>query len=215
MGRGRRYGCISAAVAIVWRPGSQPDSLSIDFGVSQGRLGRHLGVTFSHIQKYEKGMNRIGSGRLYQIATYLGVAPGHFFEGLGASSARGKRRPPTAACGATRCDHPALMRPSGVSQEILGAGDYSGERTSRGADLMPLQTGWRDGFTGATLQRAAGGPAQHARRRRGASSGRGTARTDVWRCRQNSTSSSMISSGSASAPEVHSAISGQANTVSL
>src|SRR6187200_2450627 len=35
-------------------------------GISQGRLGRHLGLTFSQIQKYEKGTNRIGAGRLYQ-----------------------------------------------------------------------------------------------------------------------------------------------------
>jgi transcriptional regulator with XRE-family HTH domain len=61
-------------------------------GISQGRLGRHLGLTFSQIQKYEKGTNRIGSGRLYQIASYLGVTPGYFFEGLeGAGEA-----PPTA-----------------------------------------------------------------------------------------------------------------------
>ncbi len=51
-------------------------------GISQGRLGRHLGLTFSQIQKYEKGTNRIGAGRLYQIATFLGVQPSHFFEGL-------------------------------------------------------------------------------------------------------------------------------------
>jgi transcriptional regulator with XRE-family HTH domain len=51
-------------------------------GISQGRLGRHLGLTFSQIQKYEKGSNRIGAGRLYQIATFLGVPPGQFFEGI-------------------------------------------------------------------------------------------------------------------------------------
>ena len=51
-------------------------------GISQGRLGRHLGLTFSQIQKYEKGTNRIGAGRLYQIATFLGVAPSHFFLGI-------------------------------------------------------------------------------------------------------------------------------------
>jgi transcriptional regulator with XRE-family HTH domain len=51
-------------------------------GISQGRLGRHLGLTFSQIQKYEKGTNRIGAGRLYQIATFLGVAPSHFFIGI-------------------------------------------------------------------------------------------------------------------------------------
>lgn len=51
-------------------------------GISQGKLGRHLGLTFSQIQKYEKGTNRIGAGRLYQIARYLGVPPSHFFVGV-------------------------------------------------------------------------------------------------------------------------------------
>jgi transcriptional regulator with XRE-family HTH domain len=51
-------------------------------GISQGRLGRHLGLTFSQVQKYEKGTNRIGAGRLYQIAAYLGVQPSQFYEGL-------------------------------------------------------------------------------------------------------------------------------------
>ena len=51
-------------------------------GVSQGRLGRHLGLTFSQVQKYEKGTNRIGAGRLYQISDFLGVPPAYFFEGI-------------------------------------------------------------------------------------------------------------------------------------
>ena len=51
-------------------------------GISQGRLGRHLGLTFSQVQKYEKGANRIGAGRLYLIAEYLEVPVQYFFEGL-------------------------------------------------------------------------------------------------------------------------------------
>lgn len=51
-------------------------------GISQGRLGRHLGLTFSQVQKYEKGSNRIGAGRLFQIAEFLGVPTSYFFEGL-------------------------------------------------------------------------------------------------------------------------------------
>jgi transcriptional regulator with XRE-family HTH domain len=51
-------------------------------GISQGRLGRHLGLTFSQVQKYEKGTNRVGAGRLYQIAAFLGVQPDYFFAGL-------------------------------------------------------------------------------------------------------------------------------------
>ena len=38
-------------------------------GLTQEGLGEKLGVTFQQIQKYEKGTNRVGSGRLYQIAT--------------------------------------------------------------------------------------------------------------------------------------------------
>lgn len=50
--------------------------------MSQGRLGRHLGLTFSQVQKYEKGANRIGAGRLFQMAEFLGVPTSYFFEGL-------------------------------------------------------------------------------------------------------------------------------------
>ena len=56
-------------------------------GVSQGRLGRHLGLTFSQVQKYEKGTNRIGAGRLYLLAGFLGVPVQYFFEGLADSPA--------------------------------------------------------------------------------------------------------------------------------
>lgn len=51
-------------------------------GISQGRLAQHLGLTFSQVQKYEKGVNRIGAGRLYLIASYLKVPVQYFVEGL-------------------------------------------------------------------------------------------------------------------------------------
>ncbi len=57
-------------------------------GISQGRLGRHLGLTFSQVQKYEKGSNRIGAGRLFQIASFLGVPTSHFFDELGPEGPR-------------------------------------------------------------------------------------------------------------------------------
>lgn len=49
--------------------------------VSQQALGQAVGVTFQQIQKYEKGTNRVGSGRLYQIAALLEVPVTAFFEG--------------------------------------------------------------------------------------------------------------------------------------
>ena len=42
-------------------------------GMSQGKLAGSLGVTFQQLQKYERGENRIGAGRLLMVATALGV----------------------------------------------------------------------------------------------------------------------------------------------
>ncbi len=51
-------------------------------GLSQERLAELVGVTFQQIQKYERGANRIGSSRLYELSRVLGVPVGYFFEGL-------------------------------------------------------------------------------------------------------------------------------------
>lgn len=50
-------------------------------GMSQERLGELLGLTFQQIQKYEKGVNRIGSGRLFEISQILNVPIQYFFDG--------------------------------------------------------------------------------------------------------------------------------------
>ena len=49
-------------------------------GMSQEKLGDALGLTFQQVQKYEKGTNRIGAGRLQEIAHVLGVVPAYFYE---------------------------------------------------------------------------------------------------------------------------------------
>jgi transcriptional regulator with XRE-family HTH domain len=48
--------------------------------ISQSDLGEKLGVSFQQVQKYEKGVNRVGASRLQQIATALDV-PVTFFYG--------------------------------------------------------------------------------------------------------------------------------------
>lgn len=50
-------------------------------GISQSALGIAVGVTFQQIQKYETGINRVGAGRLQQIARYLDVPVSILFEG--------------------------------------------------------------------------------------------------------------------------------------
>jgi len=51
-------------------------------GLSQTELGQELGLTFQQIQKYERGANRIGASRLYQIAQILQVTVNFFFEDM-------------------------------------------------------------------------------------------------------------------------------------
>ena len=50
-------------------------------GLSQTELGESIGVTFQQVQKYEKGANRVGAGRLTQIARCLKIPVNTFFEG--------------------------------------------------------------------------------------------------------------------------------------
>jgi transcriptional regulator with XRE-family HTH domain len=52
-------------------------------GLSQEKLADAIGLTFQQVQKYERGMNRISAGRLYQFARILDVPVAYFFEQLG------------------------------------------------------------------------------------------------------------------------------------
>ena len=74
--------------------------------MSQEKLGDALGLTFQQIQKYEKGLNRIGASRLQQISKTLNVPPSFFFEGA-----------PTGA--ATAGDGPAGFEEEGQSQYVV------------------------------------------------------------------------------------------------
>jgi transcriptional regulator with XRE-family HTH domain len=51
--------------------------------ISQTELGDKLGVSFQQVQKYEKGVNRVGAARLQQIATALDVPITFFYSGDG------------------------------------------------------------------------------------------------------------------------------------
>jgi transcriptional regulator with XRE-family HTH domain len=67
-----------------------PDSRDIDVGrriraqrlvrgMSQTDLASRIGITFQQVQKYEKGVNRVGAGRLTRIAEVLGVPVAFLF----------------------------------------------------------------------------------------------------------------------------------------
>lgn len=49
-------------------------------GMSQEKLGERLGLTFQQVQKYEKGINRIGASRLFDLSQVLGVPVQFFYD---------------------------------------------------------------------------------------------------------------------------------------
>ncbi len=51
-------------------------------GLSQGKLGDALGLTFQQVQKYERGANRIGSSRLFELSQILDVPVSFFFDDM-------------------------------------------------------------------------------------------------------------------------------------
>ncbi|MCW8086716.1 helix-turn-helix domain-containing protein [Sabulicella glaciei] len=51
-------------------------------GMSQEKLGEALGLTFQQVQKYERGVNRIGASRLYDLSRVLDVPISFFFDDM-------------------------------------------------------------------------------------------------------------------------------------
>ena len=51
-------------------------------GMSQEKLGEALGLTFQQVQKYERGANRIGASRLFDLSRVLDVPISFFFEDM-------------------------------------------------------------------------------------------------------------------------------------
>jgi len=55
-------------------------------GLSQQQMAEMIGVTYQQAHKYERGINRISTGRLFEISQVLGVSVGFFYEGLESDS---------------------------------------------------------------------------------------------------------------------------------
>ena len=141
-------------------------------GMSQTELGRRIGLTFQQIQKSEKGLNRVGAGRLTQLAEALSVPLASLFDGR-----------PTMA---TRDDQPLLAgallaephslrlveafdriedgkRRLAVLQLIEAVGEAAAPRTSSGKKHSRYKSGGGAGrpvrATAVGTLRAAGAPA--------------------------------------------------------
>jgi transcriptional regulator with XRE-family HTH domain len=55
-------------------------------GISQIALAKHLDISSHQVQKYEKGVNRVGASRLQQIAEMLGVDMPFFYDGTASTA---------------------------------------------------------------------------------------------------------------------------------
>ncbi len=108
-------------------------------GMSQEKLGEMLSLTFQQVQKYEKGVNRIGAGRLYDVSRILGVPIDYFYEGIStpAGQCRGRWRAagdgirlgPAKACNSA---WPFMkIKDSKVRKRVLDLCEKPGGRRSR------------------------------------------------------------------------------------
>lgn len=82
--------------------------------MSQQKLGKLLGLTFQQVQKYERGVNRIGAGRLFELARILGVGILYFYDGL--TNEASARQP-----GFAEDEAPAPQPPSSAEEAQLTA----------------------------------------------------------------------------------------------
>ncbi|MBL8668980.1 MAG: helix-turn-helix transcriptional regulator [Rhodospirillales bacterium] len=62
--------------------GSRIRERRVMLGLSQQQMAHLIGVTYQQAHKYERGINRISAGRLFEIARVLRVPVSYFFEGL-------------------------------------------------------------------------------------------------------------------------------------
>jgi len=80
--RGRSTGAIDDYV------GGRIRERRIMLGLTQQQLAEMIGVTYQQAHKYERGINRVSAGRLYEIARVLNAPITYFYEGLGEEAPR-------------------------------------------------------------------------------------------------------------------------------
>jgi transcriptional regulator with XRE-family HTH domain len=71
------------AIDIEYHVASRIRERRIMVGLTQQELADRVGITYQQLHKYERAINRISAGRLFEIARELNVHPSYFFEGLG------------------------------------------------------------------------------------------------------------------------------------
>ena len=73
----------STAAAIDEHVGGRIRERRIMLGLTQQRLAEMIGVSYQQAHKYERGVNRVSAGRLFEIARVLNASITYFYEGIG------------------------------------------------------------------------------------------------------------------------------------
>ena len=60
----------------------------IMLGLTQQQLAEMIGVTYQQAHKYERGIDRVSAGRLFEIARALSAPITYFYDGLGEEGPR-------------------------------------------------------------------------------------------------------------------------------
>jgi transcriptional regulator with XRE-family HTH domain len=98
-------------------------------GLSQDGLASMLGLTFQQVQKYEKGVNRIGASRLFDIAQKLNVPVQFFFDDAGVKEAKAGASTDTAS--QTTADFLSMVSSSDGAKMVRAFQNISDPRRRR------------------------------------------------------------------------------------
>lgn len=79
-------------------------------GMSQEKLGEAIGLTFQQVQKYERGANRVGASRLYDLSRVLDVPVSFFFEEMAPGVAATERHPQGLADAPERYESDPMLK---------------------------------------------------------------------------------------------------------
>jgi transcriptional regulator with XRE-family HTH domain len=77
-----------STVAIDDHVGHRIHERRIMLGLTQQEFAELVGITYRQAHHYERGINRVSAGRLFEIARVLGVPVGYFYEGIGEERVR-------------------------------------------------------------------------------------------------------------------------------
>ncbi len=109
-------------------------------GMSQEKLGAALGLTFQQVQKYERGANKVGASRLYEMSRVLNVPIGFFFDDLaGVASTHNGRGNRVAAFAPGFSEAPSSFNNDDSQSSLAADGSMQGSAMGQQLDMLSAE----------------------------------------------------------------------------